>query len=175
MLRKPNTITGFDAGVAQEASRPGEWNPSLGYPRLHGGGTEATQRCRSPRASELASLTDEELIRLLPGPLRDEFRLSQAFIWLVELAGSAPPEEVSSMASSLKKGAAEETSEGRGELTAVLTTLAEVAENPGSDERQLVWRFRHLLRTYNELPLEQRSLLVDRVEAAVGIGQSVGH
>lgn len=175
MLRKTNTIRDFDAGVAQEAPRPGEWNPTLGCAPAHGGGTEATQRRRSPRASDIASLTNEELVRLLPGPLRDEFRLSQAFIWLVEIAGSAPPAEVRSMASCLREGAAEARGEARGELAAVLTTLAEVAENPDSDERQLVWQFRHLLRAFNELPLQERSLLVDIVEEAVGIGQSVGH
>jgi len=112
---------------------------------------------------DFSLLTEEQISDLLPPALQDNFRLSQGYVQLIELARTVPSPMLDSMVATVRNGANELRSFNPDFCNAILL-LAGAIENCHAEESSLIECFHKLQELFEAFSAKDRDLFLATIQ-----------
>jgi hypothetical protein len=108
---------------------------------------------------DFSLMPEEQIEDLLPQPLRDNFRLSQSYIQLIELARQIPADQLLSMAETIRRGA-EQVRDLNSDFSHAVSLLASALEDCHGEESNHLHRFHQIQEQFETFSVQNRELFL---------------
>ena len=112
---------------------------------------------------DFSLFTEEQITDLLPQSLQDNFRLSQGYVQLIELARTVPSPMLDSMASTVRRGA-DELRSFDPDFCNAIRILAGALENCQAEEASLIECFHKLQQLHETFSAKDRDLFLATIQ-----------
>lgn len=112
---------------------------------------------------DFSLMSDDQIEKLLPQPLKDQFRLSQGFVQLIELARRIPADLLLSMTETIRKGA-ERVNDFNRDFSESIALLASAIEDCHREDPVQLNRFHRLKEQFEAFSDQNRELLLATVQ-----------
>jgi len=112
---------------------------------------------------DFSIMSNDQIEKLLPQPLKDHFRLSQGFVQLVELARRIPADLLLSMTETIRKGA-DRVNDFNRDFSESISLLASTIEDCHSEDPIQLSRFHQLQEQFEAFSDQNRELFLATVQ-----------
>jgi hypothetical protein len=108
---------------------------------------------------DFSLMPEEQIEDLLPQPLRDNFRLSQSYVQLIELARQIPSDQLLSMTETVRRGA-EHVRTLNEDFSHAVSLLASALEDCHDQESNQLRRFHQIQEQFETFSEQNRELFL---------------